>query len=62
MFSATITEPLIKNADCRWISQGTLSMVRGTRSTSIDFGNGNCDRFAKFTNNNGVSFTIRLRR
>ncbi len=62
VFSATITEPLIKHADCRWISQGTLSMVHGTRSSSLDFGNGDCDRFGKFTNNNGNTFTIRLRR
>lgn len=61
-FSANITEPLIKNADCRWIAQGTLSLVHGTRTASIDFGNGDCDRFAKFTNANGNTFTIRLRR
>lgn len=62
VFSATITEPLIKHADCRWISQGTLSLVRGTRSGSLDFGNGDCDRFGKLTNGNGETFTIRLRR
>lgn len=62
VFSATITEPLIKHADCRWISQGTLSMVRGTRSATLDFGNGDCDRLGKLTNANGNTFTIRLRR
>ncbi len=61
-FSATVTEPLIKHADCRWISQGTLSLVRGTRSSTLDFGNGDCDRLAKLTNANGNTFSIRLRR
>ncbi len=61
-FSATITGPLIKHADCRWISQGTLSVVRGTRSATIDFGSGECDRLAQLTNANGNTFSIRLRR
>lgn len=61
-FSATITEPLIKKATCRWISSGVLEVTVGERSHSLDFGDGTCDRFGKITLANGNTFTIRLRR
>ncbi len=61
-FSATIIEPLIKYADCRWIAQGILEMTRGERSGTLDFGIGDCDRFGKLTTGSGDTFTIRLRR
>ena len=61
-FSANITEPLIKRASCRWISEGVLEMTLGVRTRSLDFGNGACDRFGTITLNNGESFVIRLRR
>lgn len=61
-FSATISDPLIKKASCRWISQGTVSFVRGTKTSSLDFGDGDCDRFGTLTNADGETFTIKLRR
>ncbi len=62
VYSATITEPLIKRADCRWISQGILAIVRGSRSANLDFGDGSCDRLGQVTTGNGDTFSIRLRR
>jgi len=61
-FTATITEPLIKHADCRWISQGVIEFTVGARTRSLDFGDGTCDRFGTLTLANGDSYSIRLRR
>jgi hypothetical protein len=62
VFTATITEPLIKNASCRWISSGVLDVSVGNRNHSLDFGDGTCDRFGKITLNNGTTYVVRLRR
>ena len=61
-FTATITEALIKHADCRWISAGVIEFTVGARTRSLDFGDGTCDRFGILTLANGESFSIRLRR
>lgn len=61
-FTATITEPLIKHADCRWISSGVIEFTAGVRTRSLDFGDGTCDRFGTLTLANGDSYSIRLRR
>lgn len=61
-FTATITEPLIKHGDCRWISAGVLEMTIGIRTRTLDFGDGTCDRLGTLTLANGDSYTIRLRR
>ncbi len=61
-FTATITEPLIKHADCRWISSGVIEFTVGARTRSLDFGDGTCDRVGTLTLANGDSYTIRLRR
>ena len=61
-FTVTITEPLIKKASCRWISSGVLEITVETRTHTLDFGNGDCDRFGTVTLANGNSFTVRLRR
>jgi len=61
-FTANITSPLIKSADCRWISSGIIEFTVGLRTRSLDFGDGTCDRFGTLTLANGDSFTIRLRR
>lgn len=61
-FTATITEPLIKRADCRWISSGIMEFKVGIRTRSLDFGDGTCDRLGTLTLANGDSYTIRLRR
>lgn len=61
-FSSTIVKPLIKKATCRWISEGKIEFARNGGTSTLDFGNGTCDRFATLTTANGDTFTIRLRR
>lgn len=61
-FTATITEPLIKHADCRWISAGIIEITVGARTRALDFGDGTCDRLGTLTLANGESYTVRLRR
>jgi hypothetical protein len=61
-FTATITKPLIKRADCRWLSEGIIDMTVGTRTRTLDFGDGTCDRFGNVTLANGDTYIVRLRR
>jgi hypothetical protein len=61
-FSSTIVEPLIKKVTCRWISEGVIQFTRDGNTSTLDFGDGTCDRFATLTTANGNTFTIRLRR
>lgn len=60
-FTATIVEPLIKRAGCRWISEGTIEFVRDGKTATLDFGNGTCDRFGRLTLPNGDTVVVRLR-
>lgn len=68
-WKAVISEPLIKQFSCRWISKGIVKIARETISTnsqwagSLDYGypdGGKCDNLAKLTVN-GNSFEITLR-
>lgn len=61
-YSSTITEPLIKRNSCRWISEGVITITRDGNTSTLDFGDGTCDRFATVTRPNGETFSIRLRR
>lgn len=64
-WQSTITSPLIKNFECRWIVQGTVKVVRASTSANtswtglLDYGNGNCDNQATVTIN-GVTHQITL--
>ena len=60
--TSTILEPLIKKASCRWISDGLIQFTRDDKTSTLDFGDGSCDRFGTLTTANGNTFTIRLRR
>jgi hypothetical protein len=61
-FTATITEPLVKRAACRWISAGVITYTRNQRTFTLNFGDGTCDQFAILTGPNGNSMSIRLHR
>lgn len=61
-YTVTITSPLIKKAACRWISQGILQITRNGNASTLDFGDGDCDRFGSLTLPNGDVISIRLRR
>jgi hypothetical protein len=64
-WQSTITVPLIKRFNCRWIVAGRIRTVRlNTSNTSpwiaiLDFGNGTCDNQATLTIN-GVTYQITL--
>lgn len=44
--SATITNPLVKSADCKDITSGTVAFVYKGLSGTLDFGSGTCDNIA----------------
>ena len=59
-WESTVTDPLIKKFECRWIVQGKVRTVRTTSTSSttwvavLDYGNGNCDNQATITINGTV--------
>ncbi len=64
-WQSTITEPLFKRFNCRWIVKGRVRTVRLNTNVNsqwvgvLDFGAGNCDNQAVLTIN-GVSHQITL--
>ena len=64
-WQSTITSPLVKTFECRWIVQGTVKVVRASTNLNtswtgyLDYGNGNCDNKATVTIN-GVTHQITL--
>jgi hypothetical protein len=64
-WQSTITNPLVKSFECRWIVQGTVKVVRASSNVNtswtgyLDYGNGNCDNEATATIN-GVTHQITL--
>lgn len=45
-WATLIIEPLIKKYTCRWISKGTVKILRDGREALLDYGNGECDNKA----------------
>jgi len=60
-FSAIIKEPLILKGDCPFIVNGKEEITRDDHKAVVEYGDGNCDRFAKGTKENGDTFVIVLR-
>ncbi len=64
-FNSTITEPLMKRFNCRWIAKGIVKTTRINAAVNnpwiatLNFGNGSCDNLAVLTIN-GVSYQITL--
>lgn len=64
-WESTITSPILKTFECRWLVQGTVKVTRAAANASdtwaaiIDYGNGNCDNQATVTIN-GVVHQITL--
>ncbi|MDO9261869.1 MAG: hypothetical protein Q7U08_08010 [Flavobacteriaceae bacterium] len=48
-----IVIPLRREMSCRFIVKGSIKVQRNERIGTIDFGNGECDNKATFTNDNG---------
>lgn len=54
-WSTAITAPLTKRYTCRWISRGTLSLMKGNDAVAVlDYGSGACDNMASFSVNGQV--------
>jgi hypothetical protein len=54
-WSTAITAPLTKRYTCRWISRGTLSLMKGNDAVAVlDYGSGTCDNKASFSVNGQV--------
>lgn len=60
--SATITKPLKQLGSCHYIVEGTIEFKRNTEIAILDFGNGECDKFATLSINGGPVETIELDR
>lgn len=60
-FSTNITSPLVKMANCKWISSGTLDLTpSGFKTRTVDFGSGGCDDQATYTvNGQTITFTLK---
>ena len=68
-YTATITDPLVRRRNCRWLVDGVIVLevtIEGeVFSRSIDYGHpndGECDRLALVTLNDGTEKTIRIHR
>ena len=59
-YTLEIMTPLIKNINCRFYSKGELKIIDGDNSGILDYGNGECDNKAIFTNKKGDKETITL--
>jgi hypothetical protein len=61
-FTCTITTPLMKHANCRWISEGIMTWTKDNGTRTLNFGDGTCDKFGELTRPNGDVLTIKLRK
>ncbi|OWY25674.1 hypothetical protein C7N43_20685 [Sphingobacteriales bacterium UPWRP_1] len=59
-YSCVIIEPLIKRHNCRWIVSGVKEITRDGEVSTLDFGDGDCNRFAILTTPDGETHEIRL--
>jgi len=59
-YTRTITNPLVIEATCRWIVEGTFEIVADTKTAILDYGTGTCDNNATLTIN-GKTYDITLR-
>ncbi len=54
-WSTAITSPLTKRFTCRWISRGTINLLKGNDVVAVlDYGSGLCENKASFTVNGQV--------
>jgi hypothetical protein len=60
IFSSEIITPLVKARNCRFVSAGEMEFTRDGNTSTINFGNGMCDRQATLTLPDGTTRTIIL--
>jgi hypothetical protein len=55
----TVSETLVKNYNCEYISKGKLKVESTLLNGTIDYGNGDCDKNATYTQN-GIVFPFTM--
>ncbi|MBI5916825.1 MAG: hypothetical protein HY842_15730 [Bacteroidetes bacterium] len=60
-FTTEIVTPLVKKRACPWTVSGTKTLTVDTKTVTIDYGNGICDRKATVTLPNGTVKEILIR-
>jgi hypothetical protein len=60
-YAATITTPLVKRFGCPWISEGAIEFVANSKTRTLDFGDGTCDRDAVLTLADGTEKDIKIK-
>ncbi len=60
-FSSTITTPLLKKHICRWIVSGEREITRNGNTATLDYGNGDCDKWGTLTLPDGTTKEIKLK-
>jgi hypothetical protein len=55
----TVTEPIVKNYSCDYVSKGKLKVESTLLNGVIDYGNGDCDNKATYTQS-GIAFPITM--
>lgn len=60
--TAEITTPLKREMACRFLVSGTIGLTKNENSGTLDFGTGTCDNVAVFTNGDGETKEIILRK
>ncbi len=61
-FTSTIKTPLFKRNACHFISKGSVILKGSKIDGTLDFGNGECDNLATFTDANGNVTQINLKK
>ncbi len=60
-FTTEITTPLVRKRICRWAVEGIKILTINSKTLTIDYGDGTCDRKATVTGTNGNSREILIR-
>ena len=59
-YTTEITSDLIKARSCRWIKQGTISIIKGNKNIVLDYGDGTCDNDMTISVNGDVR-TVKIK-
>jgi len=61
-FASVITAPLLKKHICPWIVSGVREVTRNGNTVTLDYGNGDCDKFGTVTMPDGSTKQIKLKK
>lgn len=62
VISTEITTPLVRPAECKYIAQGIIQYSNDGAISTLDYGDGTCDKLATLTAADGTITEIKLRR